>query len=148
LLSYGTLGMSERRDLFFTILNRNPVGMTLRGWGSNLTGTMVELMGVDAGNESNIMRRANFSDMSRTLAIPPNHYMVFRIGVFTKDMEGQYNGTVFVETDRHRFDVPFMFTVAKGSLNTVPRELVFEPIFPVSCRKCSTWTRTILLTEN
>ena len=125
------MGMDERRDLYFTILNNNPVGVTLRGWGSNLTGIMVELMGVDSGNETHILQRGNFSDMSRRLQIPPWHYMAFRIGIATKDTkEGQHNGTVYVETDRHKFEVPFTFTVARGSLNTVPRELAFEPVFP------------------
>ena len=123
--------MSERRDLYFTILNKNPVSTMLRGWGANLTGTLVELMGVDVGDEMHILQRANFSGMNRKLIIAPDHYMVFRIGLFTKDMEGQFNGTVYVETDMHRFDVPFSFTVAKGSLNTVPRELAFDPVFPV-----------------
>ena len=131
------MGMDERRDLYFTILNNNPVGATLRGWGSNLTGIMVELMGVEPGNETQILQRGNFSNMARRLQIPPWHYMAFRIGIATRDTrEGQYNGTVYVETDRHKFEVPFTFTVAKGSLNTVPRELAFEPVFPVSvdCR--------------
>lgn len=132
LLDFGTLGMGERRDLYFTVVNRNPVTVTLRGWGSNLTGSLVELMGVDLGDEADILRRANFSDMPRRLAIPPGHYMVFRIGVLTKEREGATEATVFVDTDFHSFEVKFAFVVARGSLHTVPRELAFEPAFPVS----------------
>ena len=156
LLDYGTLGMGEKRDLYFTIINKNPVPVTLRGWGSNLTGSLVELMGVAQGNETNILQRANFSgkknvfniscvlfsssfascvsflDMTRMLNINPGHYMVFRIGIMTKDVEGETNGTVFVDTDYHHFKVAFRFTVARGSLHTVPRELNFDPVFPVS----------------
>lgn len=155
LLDYGTLGMGEKRDLYFTIINKNPVPVTLRGWGSNLTGSLVELMGVAQGLEPNILQRANFSgtpsahllftnifliiryvlfnflDMKRMLNIDPGHYMVFRIGIMTKDMEGETNATVFVDTDYHHFKVLFRFTVARGSLHTVPRELKFEPVFPV-----------------
>ena len=57
--------------------------------------------------------------------------MVFRVGILTKDEEGETNGSVFVETDFHSFDVRFRFRVARGSLHTVPRELVFDPVFPV-----------------
>ena len=88
-------------------------------------------MGVEAGSQSDILRRANFSDMTRRLKIPPGHYMVFRVGIFTPDEEGETNATVFVDTDYHAFRVPFKYRVAKGSLNTVPRELVFDPAFPV-----------------
>lgn len=156
LLDYGTLGMGEKRDLYFTVLNRNPVGVTLRGWGSNLTGSLVELMGVAEGNETQviwqtsflfllcrskavffllqILQRSNFSTgLVRRLLIPPGHYMVFRIGVLTSaDAEGESNASVYVETDYHAFRVYFRFRVARGSLNTVPRELAFEDAFPVS----------------
>ena len=57
--------------------------------------------------------------------------MVFRVGIFTPNEEGETNATVFVDTDYHAFRVPFKFRVAKGSLNTVPRELIFDPAFPV-----------------
>ena len=132
ILDYGTLGMNEKRDHFFTIINNNPVTLNLRTWGSNLTGSLVELMGVEAGSQADILRRANFSDMTRRLKIPPGHYMVFRVGIFTPNEEGETNATVFVDTDYHAFRVPFKFRVAKGSLSTVPRELIFDSAFPVS----------------
>ena len=69
----------------------------------------------------------------RRLYIPPDHYMVFRVGILTKDEEGETKGSVFIETDFHSFDVHFRFRVARGSLHTVPRELIFDPVFPVSC---------------
>lgn len=72
-----------------------------------------------------------FPDMTRMLNINPGHYMVFRIGIMTKDVEGETNATVFVDTDYHSFKVAFRFTVARGSLHTVPRELNFDPVFPV-----------------
>ena len=61
------MGMGEKRDLYFTIINRNPVGVNLRGWGSNLTGSLVELMGVDEGNETQILQRSNFTGMVRNI---------------------------------------------------------------------------------
>lgn len=122
--------MGEKRDLYFTILNKNPVGVSLRGWGANLTGSLVELMGVDEGNETQILEHGSFSGMTRKLTILPGYYMVFRIGIHTTDTEGAINATVFVDTDYHKFEVPFRFRVAKGSLHTVPRELIFDPVFP------------------
>ena len=124
--------MGEKRDHYFTILNKNPVTINLDGWGSNLTGSLVELMGVEEGNETQILQRANFTNMSRKLAIPPGHYMVFRISIQTPDEEGLTNATVFIDTDYHAFLLPFRFRVAKGSLHTVPRELIFDPVFPVN----------------
>jgi hypothetical protein len=55
-IDFGTLGMSEKRDHYFTILNKNPVTIQLDGWGSNLTDALIELMGVEAGNETEILQ--------------------------------------------------------------------------------------------
>ena len=49
----------------------------------------------------------------------------------TKEREGATEATVFVDTDFHSFEVAFRFVVARGSLHTVPRELAFDPVFPV-----------------
>ncbi len=125
--------MGEKRDLFFTVVNRNPVPVTLRGWGSNLTGSLVEMMGVAPGDEEDIAVRTNYSEgLHRRLVIPPGHYMVFRIGLMTKDLEGEHNASVFVDTDFHAFHVYFRFKVAKGSVTTMPKDLAFEHAFPVS----------------
>lgn len=84
-----------------------------------------------------ILQRQNFTGMIRKLIIDPGHFMVFRIGVVTVDEEGEKEGTVFVETDYEKFDVRFKYKVAKGSLHTVPRDLVFDAAFPVSnCVNC------------
>jgi len=129
-LDFGTLGMAEKRDLYFTVLNRNPVTLNLKNWGANLTGSLLELMGVEKGGEGEVMRRANFSGMHRSLAIPPDHYMVFRVGIFAPTQEGETNATVFVETEYQKLDIHFKFRVAKGSLSTVPAELIFDQAFP------------------
>ena len=89
-------------------------------------------LGIEEGNETQILQRANFSNMVRTMSIPPGHYMVFRISIQTPEEEGLTNATVFIDTDFHAFLLQFRFRVAKGSLHTVPRELIFESVFPVS----------------
>ena len=35
-----------------------------------------------------------------------------------------------METSYHNFNVPYTFRVARGSLQTLPKELIFEPVFP------------------
>ena len=126
-------GMEEKRDLYFTVLNKNPVTLTLKNWGANLTGSLLELMGVEKGGEPEILARSgNYSGMSRVLELPPGHFMAFRVGIFTPASEtGETNSSVWLETQFQRLDVKFKFRVAKGSLGTVPSELVFEPAFPV-----------------
>ena len=52
------------------------------------------------------------------------------LGLHTTDQEGAYEGNVNVETSYHNFNVPYTFRVARGSLQTLPKELIFEPVFP------------------
>ena len=123
--------MGEKRDIYFAILNKNPIPVTLRGWGANLTGSLVEVIGVDEGTESEILERGSFEGMTRKLIIPPGHYLIFRLGLHTTEAkEGAFDGHVYVETTHHTFNVPYKFRVAKGSLHTVPKELIFDPVFP------------------
>ena len=37
-LDFGTIGMNEKRDMYFALLNKGPVKVVLRGWGGNITG--------------------------------------------------------------------------------------------------------------
>ena len=134
MMDYGTVGHAERKDLFFAIINRNPVDLILRGWGSNITGSLCELVGVGYGDELEIKQRRNFSDLFRRMLIKSNQYMVFRLDILTpKEGEEEKIGGVYVETDYHAFHVPYRFQTAHGSLNTAPKEgLFFPPAFPGS----------------
>ena len=37
-MDFGTIGMKEKRDLYFALINKGPVKVVLRGWGGNITG--------------------------------------------------------------------------------------------------------------
>ena len=38
MLDFGTIGMNEKRDMYFALINKGPVKVVLRGWGGNITG--------------------------------------------------------------------------------------------------------------
>ena len=57
LLDFGTLGVGESRDMYFYLLNENPIPVELRGWGSNFSRSVVELAGTDRGGVPEILRR-------------------------------------------------------------------------------------------
>jgi len=122
--------MSEKREAFFALVNPGPVKVVLRGWGGNITGSLIELMGVGEGNETDIMARTNLTTFPRKLYVPPNHYVVYRIGLLTGNKEGEMWASVFVSTEFEDVIVPFKFRVAEGSLSTVPDQLNFGTNFP------------------
>jgi len=129
-LDFGTIGMNEKRDMYFALLNKGPVRVVLRGWGGNITGSLIELMGVAEGNETNVVARQNYSDMQRRLYVSPDHYVVYRIGILSGSTEGEYHAQVFVSTEYEEIAVPFRFRVARGSLSTSPQQLYFATAFP------------------
>jgi len=129
-LDFGTIGMEEKRDLYFALINKGPVKVVLRGWGGNITGSLIELMGMAPGNESQLAGRQNFSDLSRRLYVLPGHYIVFRIGLQSGAEEGEFHASVFVSSEYEELRVPFRFRVAKGSLSTHPQQLAFDTAFP------------------
>ncbi|XP_068240543.1 transmembrane protein 131 isoform X9 [Palaemon carinicauda] len=151
-LDFGTLGMGEQRDLYFYVINENPVELRLRGWGSNLTRSAVELMGVEEGNMTTIRTRNNMTYSSKStiwgqgvsgyadnlenegeepkLFLKPHHYAAFRIGVLTPDTEGIFIAESFVQTQFEQIKIPFRLRTADGSLSIVPNTLMFDNAFP------------------
>ena len=106
-LDFGTIGMSERRDLYFALMNKGPVKVVLRGWGGNITGSLIELMGIAPGNETDLSGRSNFTDLARRLFVLPGHYIVFRIGLLTGAEEGEFHASCFVSSEYEELRVPF-----------------------------------------
>ena len=35
-LDFGTMGIGKKQNIYFAILNKNPIAVTLQGWGANL----------------------------------------------------------------------------------------------------------------
>lgn len=67
-LDFGTLGMGEQHDNYFYILNENPVEIRLKGWGSTLSHSAVELMGIVEGSLSDISRSPNKTFPSKSVS--------------------------------------------------------------------------------
>lgn len=67
-LNFGTVGSASQKEAHFAVINNNPVAVLLKSWGTNMTGAVVELVGVEEGNLSTLMQRHSFSNMSTTVS--------------------------------------------------------------------------------
>jgi hypothetical protein len=67
-LNFGTVGSAGKKEAHFGVINNNPVPVFLKSWGINMTGALVELIGVEEGNRSTALQRHNFSNMSTTVS--------------------------------------------------------------------------------
>jgi hypothetical protein len=68
-LNFGTVGSTSQKEIHFAVINNNPVAVLLKSWGTNMTGALVDLIGVEEGNQSTVMQRHSFSNMSTTVSI-------------------------------------------------------------------------------
>ena len=106
-LDFGTIGMSERRDLYFALINKGPVKVVLRGWGGNITGSLIELMGIGPGAEAELVAKSNFTGLARRLYVLPDHFILFRIGLLSGAEEGEFHASCFVSSEYEELRVPF-----------------------------------------
>lgn len=67
-LNFGTVGSASHKEAHFAVINNNPVAVLLKSWGTNMTGALVELVGVEKGNQSTVLQRHSFSNMSATVS--------------------------------------------------------------------------------
>lgn len=67
-LNFGTVGTSSQKEAHFAVINKNPVAVLLKSWGTNTTGTLIELIGVEEGNLLTVLQRHSFSNMNTTVS--------------------------------------------------------------------------------
>uniref|UniRef100_A0A131YWF8 Uncharacterized protein n=1 Tax=Rhipicephalus appendiculatus TaxID=34631 RepID=A0A131YWF8_RHIAP len=126
-LDFGTLGIGNKRSMFFVVINENPIEVVIKHWGTNMTKTLVELA-AEAENSSTLVGNYNFSSVVRKVTLLPLHYALFRISVTAPETEGVFWGEASIETNHEVLKVQFTMRTAKGSLMSDP--IVFENAFP------------------
>ena len=60
--------MGEQRDLYFYIINENPVELRLLSWRSSLKYGTVVLMGIEEGNLTTLRTHTNVSYSSKNVS--------------------------------------------------------------------------------
>ncbi|XP_075733789.1 transmembrane protein 131 isoform X3 [Rhipicephalus microplus] len=126
-LDFGTLGIGNKRSMFFVVINENPIEVVIKHWGTNMTKTLVELA-AEAENSSTLVGNYNFSSVVRKVTLLPLHYALFRVSITAPETEGVFWGEASIETNHEVLKVQFTMRTAKGSLMSDP--IVFENAFP------------------
>lgn len=129
-LNFGTVGSSSQRESHFALLNNNPVAVNLETWGTNLTGAVVELLGVEEGNRSTLLEKHSFKNMSKSLILKPGFFAVFRVLVVAPEKESILQAEVFITTQFEKVVLPTKMRVAHGKLEVVPDPIIFDDCFP------------------
>ncbi|CAG0917424.1 unnamed protein product [Notodromas monacha] len=115
---FGTMGVGEKRDMRFALRNDNPIEIRIRGWGSNMSRSYVELLGSQRVSALNLFQLQDLPLLPKTLVIKPHHFILFRVGILSApEQEGMYNAHVFIVTSYQDLFVPFRLRTAKGTMS-------------------------------
>ncbi|XP_034937146.1 transmembrane protein 131 [Chelonus insularis] len=133
-MNFGTVGSGTEIEAIFALENKNPISIELHGWGVNMPGAVLELMGCQSGPTDLFNKGVkNITVCSHTgsQSIKPGFLAVFKIKVKTPIVEEDtIVGDVFVRTIYERLTVPVYMQVAHGKISI--KKFTFTDCFPGS----------------
>uniref|UniRef100_A0A0C9S2V7 TMEM131 protein n=1 Tax=Fopius arisanus TaxID=64838 RepID=A0A0C9S2V7_9HYME len=133
-MNFGTVGSGTENEAIFALENQNPVNVELHGWGVNMPGAVLELMGCQSGPTDLFnkgLRNMSVCSNSGNQSIKPGYLAIFKIKVKTPMIEEDtIVGDVFVRTTYERLTVPVYMRVAHGRISL--KKLTFSDCFPGS----------------
>ncbi|XP_012250610.2 transmembrane protein 131 [Athalia rosae] len=131
-MNFGTVGSGTENEAIFALENHNPINVELHGWGVNMPGAVLELMGCQSGPTQLFnkgIRNISVCSQIGNQSIKPGHLAVFKIKVKTAVVEEDtIVGEVFVRTSYERLTVPVFMRVAHGRISV--KKLTFTDCFP------------------
>ncbi|XP_015437161.1 PREDICTED: transmembrane protein 131 [Dufourea novaeangliae] len=133
-MNFGTVGSGTENEAIFALENQNPINIDLHGWGVNMPGAVLELMGCKRGPADFLdkeLRNITVCSHTGNQYIKPGYLAIFKIKVKTSMVEEDtIVGDVFVRTTYERFILPVYMRVAYGRLSL--KKLIFTDCFPGS----------------
>ncbi|XP_033217734.1 transmembrane protein 131 isoform X2 [Belonocnema kinseyi] len=133
-MNFGTVGSGTENEGIFALENQNPVNIELHGWGVNMPGAVLELMGCQhspTGLFNKGYRNITACSITGNQSIKPGYLAIFKIKVKTPSVEEDtIFGDVFVRTTYERLTVPVFMRVAHGRISL--KKLTFTDCFPGS----------------
>ncbi|XP_078052683.1 transmembrane protein 131 [Augochlora pura] len=133
-MNFGTVSSGTESEAIFALENQNPINIDLHGWGVNMPGAVLELMGCHRGPADFLdkeLRNITVCSHTGNQYIKPGYLAIFKIKVKTPMVEEDtIVGDVFVRTTYERFILPVYMRVAYGRLSL--KKLIFTDCFPGS----------------
>ncbi|KAK2580317.1 hypothetical protein KPH14_012554 [Odynerus spinipes] len=153
-MNFGTVSSGTENEAIFALENQNPVNIELHGWGVNMPGAVLELMGCQSGPADSLdeeLKNVTVCSNTGNQFIKPGFLAIFKIIVKAPMIEEDtIVGDVFVRTTYERFILPVFMRVAHGKISV--KKLVFTDCFPGSIcvqqvKVHSTFSRPMDVTE-
>uniref|UniRef100_A0ABD2W8B9 Transmembrane protein 131-like N-terminal domain-containing protein n=1 Tax=Trichogramma kaykai TaxID=54128 RepID=A0ABD2W8B9_9HYME len=131
-LNFGTISSGTENESIFALENQNPVSIDLHGWGVNIPGAVLELMGCQSGPTTLFnkgVRNISSCSVTSSQSIKPRYLAIFKIKVNTPQVEEDaIIGDVFIKTNYEKLTIPVYMRVADGRIAI--QTLTFTDCFP------------------
>ncbi|CAH1159345.1 unnamed protein product [Phaedon cochleariae] len=129
-LDIGLIGFDSKKEIYFMIVNHNPVSLHLKHVHSSIPMTQVEVQGCGSGDHRLVLFQPTFTNLTKCHHLKSNQYAVLKVTVTTSHVEGQVWGEIYIETQFENLKVPVHFKIAPGRLDVSSDKLVFDHCFP------------------
>ncbi|KAJ3658654.1 hypothetical protein Zmor_010381 [Zophobas morio] len=129
-LDLGLISFDSTKEIFFLVVNNNPVSITIRNVKTSIPMTNAVMLGCGKGDHNAALLQVTFQNLTQCSLLKTTEYAVIRLTVQTFNAEGQIWGDVQIETQYENLSVPVHFKVAPGKLEIGPDRLVFDQCFP------------------
>ncbi|RZB94452.1 hypothetical protein BDFB_002062 [Asbolus verrucosus] len=129
-LDLGLISFDSTKEIFFLVLNNNPVDIAVKNVKTSIPMTNAVMLGCGKGDHNSALLQVTFQNLTKCSHLKTSEYAIIRLTVQTFNAEGQIWGDVQVETQYENLSVPVHFKVAPGKLEIGPDRLVFDQCFP------------------
>ncbi|KAJ8933374.1 hypothetical protein NQ318_018443 [Aromia moschata] len=129
-LDIGLIGFDSKKEVYFMVVNHNPVTLYLKNIHSSIPMTHVEVLGCGTGDYRLVLFQVSFENLTKCNNLKSNHYAIIKVLVTTSHIEGQVWGDIYIETQFENLSIPVHFKIAPGKLEIGPDRLVFDQCFP------------------
>ncbi|XP_050511881.1 transmembrane protein 131 isoform X1 [Diabrotica virgifera virgifera] len=129
-LEIGLLGFNTKKEVYFMIVNHNPVTLNVKHVHSSIPMTHADILGCGSGDFRLVLFSPSFPNLTKCHNLKAGHYAIIKVTITTTQVEGQVWGDIYVETQFENLKIPVHFKIAPGKLEIGAEKLVFDQCFP------------------
>jgi len=156
-LDYGTVGTLENRTLTFRIINRNPVEVSIKEYGTEFEYARLQLVHIKSAKASKMAKRSKWfknrvctdsrvkdcsprdqihdngvidQKQGDPIVLRPSDIVTFTVDITAPKNEGTYQADITMQTMYETIQIPIYLKTVKGSLISKPKKIRIEKAFP------------------
>ncbi|XP_018584705.2 transmembrane protein 131-like [Scleropages formosus] len=134
-VDFGVLNTTKTASITLVVLNTNPIEVEVRSWMVSDDSLSVELLRSERGRKTvalsrtKVLGNAPASDQ-KTIILASGYYAVFRVTLFTQELDGMYLGSIHITTDYEILTIPVKALLRVSKLTVLPKNIVLPTSFP------------------